>query len=55
MNPAIDFRAHDQREQGAQVSVDGLDFDLTGFHAVADYIRQELPKREEQPGQEAMP
>lgn len=55
MNPTIDFRAHDQREQGAQAPVDGLDFDLSGFRAVADYIRQELPKREEQPAQEAAP
>lgn len=55
MNPTIDFRAHDQREQGHEAAVEGLDFDLTGFHAVTDYIRQELPKRPDQAAKEAAP
>ena len=39
----IDFRAFDAQQQDKQPPTDGLDFDLTGFHAVADYIRQGLP------------
>ena len=39
----LDFRAFDAQQQSQKPPADALDFDLTGFHAVADYIRQGLP------------
>lgn len=51
MNPVlIDFRTHDKPT--SQPPVEGLDFDLSGFHDVADYIREALPKRPK-PAEEA--
>ena len=46
MTTTIDLRAHDQREH-PQRHTDGLDFDLRGFAPVVEYIRRELPRREE--------